>query len=138
MPQNFSLYVLYNLGRPQLDDEPFDLTCLPFDIADGVRIEDVSGFLRADAFDCVTPYMGTLAVKELRRTRYALVHRYERQPIIANGEVGEQQRNEASEILVKNIAACLRLIRPMREFASVMYGKVREDGTFDGWVQLSC
>jgi hypothetical protein len=37
---------------------------------------------------------------------------------------------EASEKLLGQIAACLRLTRPMRQTASYLRSRVKEDGTF--------
>jgi hypothetical protein len=37
-------------GSPR-DDEPFDLTRLPLEVAEGVRIEDLKPLLTEDAFD---------------------------------------------------------------------------------------
>ena len=46
--------------------------------------------------------------------------------------VGEQDSDSDSEKLVKMLAACLRLIRPMRQRALLMRGKVLAgDGSFD-------
>jgi hypothetical protein len=51
---------------------------------------------------------------------------------IKNGEIiPEHEYVQYSEQLVRKIAACLRLIRPMRQFSSFMRGNGRSDGTFD-------
>src|SRR5258707_147797 len=128
MPHHFTLYAIYSLG--QHDEEPFDTEVLPLEIINGVRIEHVAPFLKADTFDYVKLEMGTHPVKQLEGVEYAIVHRYE---IPANYVYGveNQEPREKSEELVRNIAACLRLIRPMRQYALSMHGTVREDGTFD-------
>lgn len=133
MPQNFTLYALHGLSQAW-DEEPFDMGRLPFDLGRGVTVEDVSELLKkAEAFsEYVTTQMGTRAIESLKAIRYALVHRYERTPIIVEGQVvGETDHNDESIVLMRNVAACLRLIRPMRQDASLMFGKVRNDGTFD-------
>lgn len=129
----FTLYPIYWLAG-ELDDEQFDLGRLPFDVVENVRIEDVSQRFRADAFDLGKETLGTKILEELERVRYALVHRYEPDPIISEATheiLGYAQSNEHSETLIRQIAACLRLIRPMRQSALLMRGEVRGDGTFD-------
>lgn len=61
------------------------------------------------------------------------MHRYDPQPIFEDGQyIGEAQFNQRSEELVREVMACLRLIRPMRARALVMRGNIREqDGSFD-------
>src|SRR5208282_2194889 len=45
--------------------------------------------------------------------------------------VGEEVYDQKSSELIHNLAACLRLVRPMRESSLLMQGGVRDDGTFD-------
>jgi hypothetical protein len=88
---------------------------LPFDIAQDVSIEDVSALIQANAFDGFRGRMGTDAVETLHYIRHALVHRYDPRTIIdrdTNEIIGEEQYSKQSEQLVRNLAACLRLIRP--------------------------
>jgi len=130
----FTLYPIYWLSG-EVDDEQFDLNKLPFDITENVRIEDVSQRFRKDAFDLGKERLGTDILKELESVRYALVHRYDPEPVIDNetGEIlGYKQYSESSEMLIRHVAACLRLIRPMRQHALLMRGSIRdEDGSFD-------
>jgi hypothetical protein len=129
----FTLYPIAGLAD-EIDDEPFDPGRLPFDITDNVRIEAVQERFRKDAFDHARRMLGDEIVESLRRVRYALVHRYDPQPIIdpaTNQIIGEQIRNQDSQQVVQEVAACLRLIRPMRQHALPMRGSIREDGTFD-------
>ncbi len=126
---NFTLYPIYELAS-DLDGEPFDLTRLPFDITEGVRIEAVK--FHPATFDPHKETLGTYIVEELERVRFALVHRYKPKPIIVDEEIiGEQDTSEDSDKLVRMVAACLRLIRPMRQNALLMRGKVQNDGSFD-------
>lgn len=128
---NFTLYPIYELAS-DLDGEPFDLTRLPFDITEGVRIEAVKERFLPGTFDPHKVRLGTYVVEEMERVRFALVHRYTPKPIIVDDEIiGEQDSDEDSEKLVRMVAACLRLIRPMRQYALLMRGKVRGDGSFD-------
>jgi hypothetical protein len=132
MPQNLTLYAIHGIGNAW-DDEPFDVSRLPFDLGHGVSIEDVSGLLGADAFsEYVTQEMGTRSVQRLRQLRFALVHRYDRFPIIVDGRIVAEKGDDIGSIqLLRNTAACLRLIRPMRQDASLMYGSIMNDGTFE-------
>ncbi|MBZ5681454.1 MAG: hypothetical protein LAO24_15245 [Acidobacteriia bacterium] len=128
MTQNFTLYEIYQLAGGA-DDEQFDTTRLPFEIIQGVRIEEVSSFLKADTFTFVEPRMGSDAARDLQQVQIALVHRYQSESGIYMNQEEEQIRTSAQ--LVYNLAACLRLIRPMRQSALLMQGTVRDDGTFD-------
>lgn len=129
---NFTLYPIYGLAD-EVDGEPFDLAALPFNVIPGVAIEFVGRAFRADAFDNMRERLGSMTVEQIQGVRYAVVHRYEPRPIVVLGEVlGEQLRNSESEQLVPNLAACLRLIRPMRQSALLVRGNVRsEDSTFN-------
>lgn len=133
VPQNFTLYGIYGLEKIWDNGEEFDSKLLPFDIGQGVTIEEVATLLSPDSFnEYITSEMGTRSVQRLKETRYAFVHRYERTPIIVDGQkVGEVSHDNDSIQLLRNIAACLRLIRPMRQDAGLMYGKVLPDGKFD-------
>src|SRR5712692_2657940 len=129
----FTVYPIYWLSG-EVDDEQFDLNRLPFDVTENVRIEEVSQRFREHAFDLGKERLGTEILSELERVRYALVHRYEPEPIIdeeTHEILGYKQSSETSETLIRQIAACLRLIRPMRQSALLMRGEVRQDGTFD-------
>lgn len=81
-PQNFTLYAIYGLERKWENGEEFDLKLLPFDVGQGVTIEDVSTLLNPGSFnEYITREMGRRSVERLKEIRYALVHRYERTPI---------------------------------------------------------
>lgn len=129
--QSFTLYAIYGVAD-QWGEEKFDTSLLPFDVAEGVRIEDVSAFIRDGTFKFVETRMGSDDAKELQNTHYALVHRFDATTTFKNGDiVQEDEHNGRSEQLIRKIAACLRLIRPMRQAAQYMQGYVRKDGTFD-------
>jgi len=126
---NFTLYPIYSVAG-EVDDEQFDLGLLPFDVTEGVCIETVK--FHPGTFIPHGIRLGTFVVEKMAQVRFALVHRYQPKPIIVDNEViGEQERSEDSNNLVKMLAACLRLIRPMRIDALAMYGRIREDGSFD-------
>jgi len=124
---NFTLYPVYWLAD-QVDDEPFDLRQLPFDVVENVTIEDVSARFRDNTFAVWTEQLAADIAEHLEDVRYALVHRYEPKPAV---RVAEHEQTQASETLLRNLAACLRLIRPMRQHALLMRGTIREDGSFD-------
>jgi hypothetical protein len=126
MPQSFTLYAIYSLGEH--DENPFDTSGLPLEIVKDVRIEHVAPLFRDNTFDFVKGDMGTHDVEQLEQVKYGIVHRYE---IPTNFSYDAENPQEQSEQLVRNIAACLRLIRPMRQYALTMHGYLREDGTFD-------
>lgn len=130
---NFTLYALYSLAGGGADLEHFTRH-LPFDIGEGMRIENVSELLQNDTFDLVRRRMGTDDVETLRNVTHALVHRYTPQVILdpdSNEIIGEVQQSQASDELVRMVAACLRLIRPTRQSSEMMWGRIREDGKFD-------
>jgi hypothetical protein len=133
MAKKFSLYAIYSLAKSRWEEEEtFDLSTLPFDIAEGVRIEDVSPFIRSDAFAMMEKRKGSDEVEALQRTRYALVHRFDAAMTFENGNVtSTEDYVRHSEQLVRKLAACLRLVRPMRQSSTFMRGNVRNDGTFD-------
>jgi hypothetical protein len=129
---NFTLYPIYWLADGVIG-APFDQARLPFDIAEDVRIEAVRERFHEDAFTVWAPRVGSIVTDELERVRYALVHRYAPDPIIVDGQlIGEAERSATSQNLVLMLAACLRLIRPMRQSALLIHGRVRnEDHSFD-------
>jgi len=132
MHQNFSLYGIYDLAGGA-DDEHFDRTLLPFSVVEGVQIENVSALLTTDTFDCVKERIGSDAMSHLRGVEYALVHRYSPKAFLdSDGNwVGEEIQSQSSADLVRNVAACLRIVRPMRQSAQLMWGGVREDRRLD-------
>jgi hypothetical protein len=106
-------------------DDPFDHTQLPAQIVPGVTIENVKALFNEQTFSWVGTEMGKYDMETLGGVKYAIVHRFE-VPHLDNGKAD----TESSE-LVNRIAACLRLIRPMRQFASRMVGNLRPDGTIE-------
>ena len=121
------MYAIYSLAKSQWEEEEqFNISRLPFDIAEGVRIEDVSRFIRDGTFKLMEKRKGSDEVEALQRTRYALVHRFDAEMTIKNGEViSTEDYIQRSEQLVRKVAACLRLIRPMRQSSTFMRGNIR-------------
>lgn len=128
---HFSLYAIYGLSHENWGNHRFDLSRLPFEIVDGVCIEDVSGCFRENEFHYVEKKLGSDATEDLKGIKYALVHRFNGAATFEDKEfIPEHEHVTNSEKLLGNIAGCLRLIRPMRQTASHMRGTIKEDGTF--------
>ncbi len=121
----YTLYPLYGLAD-QIDDQPFDLSTLPLQITDSVRLEPVADRFRPGAFDLWKKMIGENAFEKTERIRFALVHRYD------SSAVNPQKAEEKSKEIVNQLAACLRLIRPMRESVLSVHGDIRDDdGLFE-------
>jgi len=129
----FNLYAIYGLSDG-VTDEQFDLSKLPFDITEGARIEAISERFRDGAFDLWKEGIGTIAWENLKRVRYGLVHRYDPNPT-EDEKTGKlifgTEAHEHSEMLIRGLDACLRLVRPMRQSAFLIHGDIRDDGSFD-------
>lgn len=113
-----------------MDDDDFDLSLLPFGVVPDVHIEDVSGLIRAGEFDIHKPVLGEYRVGELERIKYAIIHRYAQHG--TNPETGrylvDAEQTERSRKLVHEIAACLRIIRPVTVRADFCEGSVADNG----------
>ncbi len=125
MRNKITLYPIYALADA-IDGQPFDCSVLPIQIVEGVRIEHVSAILNDETFAWVGNALGRRDLENARAVRYAIVHRYHTDDEAEGGALDDQ-----SEALVRNLAACLRLIRPMRQRASLMRGELREDGSIN-------
>lgn len=119
-----TLYPIYAVSDMWQDD-PFDHTMLPAQVVPGVTIENVKAMFNEETFSWVSSSMGTHDLETLTGVKYAIVHRFD-EKLLDHGA-----NDQTSASLVSSIAACLRLIRPMRQFASRMVGNLRPDGTID-------
>lgn len=129
----FTLCAIYALSGA-LGNEPFDLNKLPLFIAENVHIEDVTDRFREDAFELWRGRMGSDDWNVLKRVRYALVHRYDPTPHFdekTQQYIRETELTQQSQNLVRLLDACLRVVRPMRQAASLIHGDIRSDGSFD-------
>lgn len=125
MANRVTLYPIYSIARGW-DDEPFDLALLPFSLFPDLAIEDVSPMFNERTFDWLRNEVGRYAMQDLQGVHYTLVHRYQ------TSDLGDKGRkDEESEELVRNVAACLRIIRPMRQGATLMRGELERDGAID-------
>jgi hypothetical protein len=125
MPNHVTLYPIYALAGGG-DEQPFDAGVLPFQIVEGVTVEDVRPMFTNDTFGWVRNELGRRDLEELEEVDYAIVHRYTSDEL-ADG--GNSDRD--SEKLVRNLNACLRLVRPMRQRTSLMRGELGENGNID-------
>ena len=125
MPNNITLYPIYAVADA-INGQPFDRSVLPIHIVHGVTIEDVSPMFNEETFGWMRNELGRRQLEELQRVQYAIVHRYHTDDLAEAGNADNK-----SVTLVRNLAACLRLIRPMRQRNSLMRGEVRENGTID-------
>lgn len=124
MSNKLTLYPIFAVATPW-DDQPFNSAVLPFHLADNVRIDEVTELFNENTFRWVEKEMGRRDIQDLKGVRYAIVHKYDTQ------QPNRSEDDLASENLVRNVAACLRLIRPMRQRALLMQGELTRDRGFD-------
>jgi hypothetical protein len=105
-------------------DEPFDLSALPATIVPDVTIEDARTLFNQQSFNSWADSLAKRELESLRRVRFAFVCRY-RDGYRHTG----LQPDQASEKLVRDVGACLRLIRPMQQDASFIGGTILPDST---------
>jgi len=105
------------------EDEPFDESTLPAAIVPDVTLENVTLLFKNDTWSWVEGEIGKRDLEVLKRVKHAIVHRY------FSSRYGTGDLEQQSANLVHNLAACLRLIRPMRQFALVINGALQADGT---------
>jgi hypothetical protein len=108
-----------------IDGQPFDQQALPFGVVAGVTVEDVRPLFTEDAFKWVRNELGRHDVEDLQEIHHAIVHRY-----VVDNEADGSPADIESAKLVRNLVACLRLIRPMRQRTGLMRGVLR-DGKID-------
>jgi hypothetical protein len=126
--KRFLLYAIYGVAREWESDEPFDVSQLPYEIAEGAMLEDVSPFIKEGAFNLWKDLMGSHDIETLERVHYALVYRYD---VDISRMDEEAEQKEKAEFLLRHLAALLRLIRPMRQNVVEIHGEVLADETFD-------
>lgn len=119
-----SLYPIFSVSA-SWEDEPFDASRLPASIVPQAAIEDVTAMLRDKDFEKFGDALSKRDLDALHSVKYAIVHRY------SGVDLEEHQTKLASRKLVAELAACLRLIRPMRQSALMVQGALSEDGTLD-------
>jgi hypothetical protein len=120
--ERVTLYPLAGLTG-DWEDEPFDHSKLPAMITPDVTVENVARMFRTDTWDFFEKEMSKRDMEVLRRINSGIVHRY------LSTRYGTSEPEQNSIQVVHNVAACLRLIRPMRQYALVINGALEPDGT---------
>lgn len=109
----------------------FDGSLLPFHIVGDVYLEEVASHIPEDEFDYCKSALGTETIKHLEEIKYAIIHRFP--TVVKDPATGdllfEQELAERSRMLVQEIVACLRLIRPTMQHVQFMGGSVEPNGT---------
>jgi hypothetical protein len=132
--KKFSLFPIERLAKSWenggFDDGDFDRTILPFEIIPGLFIEDVESLIPPDEFDHLLQMLGLQTVRFLKAIKYVIINRYPERSFDPDGNLifGEDLR-KGSEYLIQEAIACLRLIRPIRQFAQSCGGDIRDDGS---------
>jgi hypothetical protein len=124
MHKKIVIYAIHGVS-PDWSGAPFDKSKLPFTVLTDVTIENVSSLLTPDSFTWAKTALSEDDFKELLSTSYALVYRYE----TAHENYGDDDAKAEQQITT--IAACLRLIRPMRQKAVVIQGRITPEKKFD-------
>jgi hypothetical protein len=131
--EQFCLYPIERTARAfpiGVDDEDFDATILPINVIEGATIEDVSSLINAHEFEIFRPPLGTDAVRNLERIKYAIIHRFPDHDVDSSGNfIAGPELLERSQNIVAEIAACLRLIRPTSQHTQMCWGDIKNDGT---------
>lgn len=123
MADKITLYPIFAVAD-EIDGQPFDQRALPFGVVDGVTIENVRPLFTEETFKWVKNELGRHDLEDLQQIEHAIVHRY-----VENEADGSPLDIESAK-LVRNLVACLRLIRPMRQRTGLMRG-VLHDGKID-------
>jgi hypothetical protein len=100
-------------------DEPFDISTLPAEIVPGVTVESIGSSLRKGAFEHLKGFLAERDVKDLQAMDAVIIYRYETD-IFGRGK-------QEAEAMVRNIAACLMLIRPTDQRIGYLHGEIRAD-----------
>jgi hypothetical protein len=132
----FSFYPIERIEqgahRGGADDDDFDPAILPFDLGNEITLEDVSALIPADEFDCYKPGMGSHAHDHLERIKYALVHRFSEYTFDESTQKLQSEDKQVfrSRRIIRETAACLRLIRPTSQYLHLFEGRIGDDGMF--------
>jgi hypothetical protein len=136
MQMKYALYPI-TIARGQnssgWEDEDFDISLLPLEIVAGVTIEDMSQAFAEDEFEIARASgLGTRVIKELQRIRHAITYRFpqnEVDPATNTVDVDSEQAHR-SVTKIREIAACLRLIRPTQQYVGLLQGDIVSNGKF--------
>ena len=120
--QRVTIYPIAGVAGPW-EDEPFDESTLPTTIVPDITVENVTPLFKSGTWSWVEGEIGKRDLEVLKQVKHAIVHRY------FSRQYGAGDMEQQSANIVHNLAACLRLIRPMRQFALMMNGPLQADGT---------
>jgi hypothetical protein len=120
-----TLYPIFAVAD-MIDGQPFDQQVLPFEVVAGVTVEDVRPLFTEDTFRWVRNDLGRHDLEDLQEIHHAILHRY-----VVENEPDGSPADVQSEKLVRNVVACLRLIRPMRQRTGLMRGVLLQNGTIN-------
>jgi hypothetical protein len=123
MENRINLYAIALVSH-HWDDEPFDPSKLPALVVPTIAIENVESMFSDTAFELFESGRSKQEMGALRNVKYALVHRFQVGPY--HDEATQKLESGAT---IRSLAACLRLIRPMRQFATMIHGTLTSDGT---------
>jgi hypothetical protein len=118
-----TLYPIYAVGQPFVDDEPFDDGLLPAQVNPGVTVEKVAGLLTPASFQPWEQHLSPDQIDSFANIDYAIVHRF-------HSQEGTGETEQKSDQLVRSLSALLRIIRPMRQKLFVIRGAIESSGTF--------
>lgn len=121
MVKRLSIYPIFSLANAA-DDHPFDLDQLPFPVFENVAIEDVSPLFNEETWKWIADHLGKRDNDELRLIKHALVHRYEDE----HPYRVDNRKRDISVQTTNNLAALLRVIRPMRQKALMVQGYLQD------------
>jgi hypothetical protein len=131
---HFSLHAIEPISsgffRGGADDEDFDPAILPFEISPGLTIEDVSPLIRHDEFAVFENFIGKDTYEHLSRLKYAIIHRFPELEFDESERIIAFNRDLVirSRALVREAAACLRLLRPTTQYLHFFEGHIDTDG----------
>jgi hypothetical protein len=125
VPSKITLYPIYALADA-VDGQPFNEQVLPFVVVAGITVEDVRPLFTEETFKWVRNELGRHDLEDLQEIHHAIVHRY-----VVDNEADGSPADVESEKLVRNMVACLRLIRPMRQRTGLLRGVLLQNGTID-------
>lgn len=128
----FSLFPIGRLAKGPhqgFDDYNFDISILPFEIEPNVHVEDVSGVIDYDDLESYKSFIAKSQFEALERIKYAIIHRYPQNAVDGNGHfIADAEMTFRSRQLVQELAACLRIIRPVSQLASFCEGQINTTG----------
>ena len=123
MLTKLTFHEIHSLGGSIFEDRV--TIPLPFEIMQGVTVEDISSWLTDASLDWASKHLGIYQTEALKNVRFALVHRY-----VADSPIIGTDEDQESEKLVRTLVELIHIIRPMRQNTSIVRGQRDEDNSF--------